>query len=102
MVIYIPFEVEAMNDSAVDLYAKLVVVILATMGFGYRAYAAWFNPDEHKEYLSLQRYLSRSWITKEDPRPPTAITVWFFKISYTLLFFLMIGILIWIIVSTVR
>ncbi len=88
-----------MDDSSIDIFAKLVVVILATMGFGYRAYTAWFNPDEHEEYLSLQRYVSRSWITKEEPRSPNVITIWFFKLSYTLIFFLMIGILIWILIS---
>ncbi len=91
-----------MNSSALDIYAKLVVTILATMGFGYRAYIAWFYPDEHEEHLSLQRYISQSWTTKEEPRPPATLTIWFFKLSYTFLFFLMSSILMWLIISTFR
>lgn len=91
-----------MADSALDIYAKLVITILAIVGFGYRAYIAWFIPAEHEDYLSRQRHIAQGWFTKEEPRPVASFTNWFFRISYTILSLLMVGILLWIIVPLMR
>ncbi len=88
-----------MSKDAVDIFAKLVLTTVAGILLGYRAYIAWFFPDEHAEHLKIQRFVSRSWISKGEVYTPSDLAQWFFKLSYTFLFLLTLGIWVWTIVS---
>jgi len=84
-----------MNQPDLDLFAMLTLSLIGTIVFAFRAYTAWFLPEEHEEFLIAQKGLFRQ------ESPPSRFTVWFTRISYSTGFVLTSGVLIWTIISLI-
>lgn len=88
-----------MNESALDLFAMFVLSLVGTIVFAIRAYTAWFLPEEHTEFLTIQKSLFRKPASNETEGSPTLFTVWFTRLSHSVGLLLTSGVLLWVVIT---
>jgi hypothetical protein len=80
-----------------ELFAVLIIVLLGIGIFGFRAFIAWFRPQEHQEYLELRGSFFDGWPLGAKAFWTSRFNFWLMRLAFTLGLLLMLGMLLYVV-----
>jgi hypothetical protein len=76
-----------------EFYIVTTVLTLALLICAWRTYIAWLKPDEHQAFLEFWGGFFDGWLPSAQAYWTSSFNAWLMRISFTLGFFVALGIL---------